>query len=488
MSLSQSLSNRHYKLIFAPKGHKKPFKNPMHDPFRPHKPMHGNLSDCDQLVTPQCIQALYKIPEPPRRVAKGNAIGIFEEGDFYAQEDLNSFFANFTHNRIPNGTHPTLDSVDGGVAPVPVTQAGGESDLDFQLVYPIVYPQEVVLYQVDDIPYATFEVPTQGFGNTFLDALDGSYCNFSAFGETGNAPIDPVYPDPHPGGFKGPLMCGTYKPAKVISVSYGEQEIDLPVNYQKRQCLEFAKLGIQGSSIFFASGDTGVAGVQGDSNAAPNGCLGPKGTIFNPTNPNSCPFITNVGATMIDPGNTPFDPESGAFAFFSNGTFLFTSGGGFSNIYPVPGYQKKAVDTYFKKHNPPYPFYKLLNGFDINKVGNGIYNRIGHGIPDVAANGVFIAAYNRGALRKFGGTSASSPIFAAIVTRINDARLLMGKKSIGFINPALYAHPEILNDITNGTNPGCGTQGFSAVKGWDPVTGLGTPNFPKMLDFFTKLR
>jgi hypothetical protein len=33
----------------------------------------------------------------------------------------------------------------------------------------------------------------------------------------------------------------------------------------------------------------------------------------------------------------------------------------------------------------------------------------------------------------------------------------------------------MLNDITNGTNPGCGTAGFSAARGWDPVTGLGTP-------------
>ena len=37
------------------------------------------------------------------------------------------------------------------------------------------------------------------------------------------------------------------------------------------------------------------------------------------------------------------------------------------------------------------------------------------------------------------------------------------------------------NDITNGTNPGCGTEGFSAQPGWDPVTGVGTPNFPKLL-------
>jgi tripeptidyl-peptidase-1 len=38
------------------------------------------------------------------------------------------------------------------------------------------------------------------------------------------------------------------------------------------------------------------------------------------------------------------------------------------------------------------------------------------------------------------------------------------------------------HDITKGTNPGCGTLGFSASKGWDPVTGLGTPNFTSLVE------
>jgi tripeptidyl-peptidase I len=41
--------------------------------------------------------------------------------------------------------------------------------------------------------------------------------------------------------------------------------------------------------------------------------------------------------------------------------------------------------------------------------------------------------------------------------------------------------------ITTGSNPGCGTNGFAAVKGWDPVTGLGTPDFTKLLDVFMAL-
>jgi len=45
----------------------------------------------------------------------------------------------------------------------------------------------------------------------------------------------------------------------------------------------------------------------------------------------------------------------------------------------------------------------------------------------------------------------------------------------------LYANPSALNDITIGGNQGCGTPGFSSAPGWDPVTGLGTPSFPKLL-------
>lgn len=105
----------------------------------------------------------------------------------------------------------------------------------------------------------------------------------------------------------------------------------------------------------------------------------------------------------------------------------------------------------------------------------------------MAANGDNIALFNAGEFGFEGGTSASTPIFASIVNRINEERLAKGKKTVGFMNPVLYANPQVLNDITNGTNPGCGTVGFSAVKGWDPVTGLGTPNYPKMLELFLSL-
>ncbi|MCJ1310955.1 hypothetical protein MMC25_004624 [Agyrium rufum] len=443
----------------------------------------GDLSTCDVAITPACIKALYQVPEATTAV-KGNSLGIFEEGDYYAQKDLNLFFANFTPN-IPKGTHPKPAFIDGAEAPVPVDEAGGESDLDFELAYPLIYPQTITLYQTDDINVATKpNETTDGGFNTFLDALDGSYCSYCAFGECGDDPVlDPPYPDPFPGGYKGQLQCGVYKPTKVISVSYGGQEYDLPAYYQKRQCNEFMKLGLAGHSIFYASGDDGVAGPPGDDGS--NGCLGYYSKVFSPAWPNSCPYLTNVGATKVYPGRTVYEPESAVVDPIGDPySIAFSSGGGFSNIYDVPSYQASAVASYFKNHDPGYPYYVGNDSFDTN---GGIYNRIGRGYPDVAANGDNIATYNEGDFGLSGGTSASTPIFASIITRINEERALKGKGSVGFVNPTLYKNPSVLNDIKNGSNPGCGTIGFSAVAGWDPVSGLGTPNYPKMKKLFLSL-
>lgn len=67
-----------------------------------------------------------------------------------------------------------------------------------------------------------------------------------------------------------------------------------------------------------------------------------------------------------------------------------------------------------------------------------------------------------------------------MISRINAYRLAAGKSTVGFVNPVLYAHPEIFNDIVVGNNPGCFTDGFSCVPGWDPVTGLGSPMYPEL--------
>lgn len=154
---------------------------------------------------------------------------------------------------------------------------------------------------------------------------------------------------------------------------------------------------------------------------------------------------------------------------------VYFSGGAFSNVFELPSYQSKAVTHFLTEYPPPY--------------SSDIYNNSGHAraYPDVSAIAVNLATVWLGESFGVGGTSASTPIWGSIVTLLNEARISAGKGPIGFINPTLYAHPEALNDITSGSNPGCGTNGFNATPGWDPVTGLGTPNYPKLLELFLNL-
>jgi len=113
--------------------------------------------------------ALYNITRG-NKAAPNNHLGIFEDlGDVYSQTDLNDFFLALAPY-IPQGTHPTLDAIDGAVAPTTVANAGPESDLDFQISYPIIWPQNSVLYQTDDPVYEA-NYTYEGFLNNFLDAI-----------------------------------------------------------------------------------------------------------------------------------------------------------------------------------------------------------------------------------------------------------------------------------------------------------------------------
>ncbi|KAI1295167.1 peptidase S8/S53 domain-containing protein [Xylaria venustula] len=431
---------------------------------------------CGKLITIECLRALYKIPVG-KTAAKGNKIGIAEWADYLYEPDLPTFFKNFTTPQIPLNTKPEFVSIDGGLTAnlTTVSQGSGvEAALDVQTVYSIIHPQEVRYYQVGD----GVNVDSVGTFNIFLDALDESYCTY----EGGDQPyVDPAYPDPNANleGYQGPLQCGGAPKSNVISVSYGQIEGALPEFYQVRQCHEWLKLGLQGVSVIYSSGDSGVANRY--NSGYPNSCLNKdnlfvdnNGTRFSPGFPVNCPYITSVGATTLLGNDT--DSGERAVSVPSTGPAnAYYSGGGFSNIFPVPSYQASAVSHFMKHYAPHY--------------GPNVYNDTGkaRGFPDVAAIGLSVATVWNGSTYGVGGTSASAPIFAGIVTLLNEARIAKGKGPIGFLNPTLYKHPEAFNDITIGNNPGCGTGGFNATPGWDPVTGLGTPNFEKLLPIFLRL-
>mmetsp|Transcript_7266 Transcript_7266/g.7976 ORF Transcript_7266/g.7976 Transcript_7266/m.7976 type:complete len:554 (+) Transcript_7266:29-1690(+) len=230
----------------------------------------------------------------------------------------------------------------------------------------------------------------------------------------------------------------------VHSISYGSQGNYPSAAYRYNTNLGFQKLGLRGISIMFSSGDSGV------------GCKACQ--KFQPNFPASSPYVTSVGATRFLQDGV--GPEGAVEAF--------GSGGGFSPLFPIPSYQKSVVDNFLQtsKKLPKASF----------------FNATGRGTPDVSALGIGFQVIVNGQVNSVGGTSASAPTFSALISLLNEERFVAGKKSLGFLNPWLYqtaaAHSDAFNDITIGNNPsGCCGEGFYCQEGWDPVTGLGTPNF-----------
>jgi len=424
-----------------------------------------NPHDCSQSMTPDCIRALYGVPRGTTNVT-GNALGIFEDQDVYDQTDLDLFYSAFAAF-VPNGTAPLLNSIDGGVGPITSGPASGEPLLDFEVAQPLIYPQAIALFQVDDATLESTGRPVE-FDN-LLDALDGSFC---AFAGGDNATVDQAYPNPIAGGFNGSKACGTFAPPAVLSISWevNEDWFFTPA-YQARQCLEFAKLGLAGTSVVFSSGDAGVSASN---------CANPARGRTTPQFPSGCPFVTSVGGTMLRPGLKSFrDPQAEVAAWDRSASF--SSGGGFSNLFETPAWQKSAVQGYLAGQ-----------AANANRSGAAVmpadaYNASSRGYPDVSAAAVNITTFTNGQVFNNGGTSASAPLFAALVTLVNEERLSAGKKSIGFLNPTLYAHPDMFRDVVSGNNSGCGLAGFQAAKGWDPVTGLGSPRWTRFREVLVGL-
>jgi tripeptidyl-peptidase-1 len=243
-------------------------------------------------------------------------------------------------------------------------------------------------------------------------------------------------------------LAGDDAASLVHSVSYGNDEDQQSSTAYMLSCnTQFMKLGARGISVLFASGDQGVWGREG------------PGSKFHADFPAGSPYITSVGGTDFS-SKDGSGPEVGCR----------DGGGGFSETFAMPDFQSAAVKGYFN------------SGVDLPAAK--YYNASGRGYPDIAANFGAVVPYcvvNKGSEIGVGGTSASSPVVAGIVALLNDVRLKAGKPVLGFLNPFLYQtlaqHPEAFTDITTGENKASGSVGFKASKGWDPVTGVGVPNY-----------
>ncbi|KAH9060369.1 subtilisin-like protein [Lactarius deliciosus] len=230
---------------------------------------------------------------------------------------------------------------------------------------------------------------------------------------------------------------------QTISISYGYEEISTSREDSSYVCDMFAMLGLRGVSVLVSSGNHGIG--RGT-------CVNKDGKVrFIPRFPATCPYVTVVG------GTTDYEPEV-AVKF---------SGGGFSDHFQRPPYQRQAVPTFLE---------------DLGNRHQGLYNDSGRGIPDIAAQSMNLPILFNNREQGQSGTSGATPIVAGIISLLNDQLISTGRGPLGFLNPWLYGRGlAALNDITEGSNSGCDMDGFSAIAGWDPVTGLGTPNFRSMM-------
>jgi subtilase family serine protease len=225
---------------------------------------------------------------------------------------------------------------------------------------------------------------------------------------------------------------------------WGQGAKDLVNSYNS----EYAKSVDRNITLIAASND------WGSNNTVPWGTIsGDFWTLHLPDSylmPQYSPYVTAVGGTALTLSAGRYSSEVG----------WNQSGGGPSNLFPQPQWQK----------------------------GLGVPNNGYRDIPDVALDASCTTPYLfywQSRVRYFCGTSAAAPTLAGIVADIIQA----AGHPVGFLNPLLYSiassDPSAFHDITSGCSVvriGSAVQtGYCASRGWDYVTGLGSPDAIKLL-------
>jgi kumamolisin len=321
----------------------------------------------------------------------GQCIGIIELGGGFRNIDIQNYFKSL------NLPVPTVkaQSVDGGLnKPTNANSDDGEVMLDIEVAGGVAPGAKQVVYFA---------------GNTdkgFIDAVT------TAIHDKVNNP-------------------------SVISISWGSAEVNWTKQALKAFNEAFKAASLLGVTICIASGDQGSSDSVGD---------GKVHVDF----PASSPYVLACGGTKLVAKGNKVSKET-----VWNESTVSAGGGGVSEYFPVPDYQKKAgiqpvsVSTKFK----------------------------GRGVPDVAGDADPTTGYQvlvDGQKLVFGGTSAVAPLMAGLIALLNQKN----KKRAGFVNPRLYATPaKFCRDIIEGDNITTSTKlGYKAAKGWDPCTGWGVMN------------
>jgi kumamolisin len=216
----------------------------------------------------------------------------------------------------------------------------------------------------------------------------------------------------------------------VISISWGSSESQWTGQAMQNFNETFMSAAALGITITVAAGDSGSSDGQTDGRAHVD---------F----PASSPYALACGGTKLLSGSETVWNDLDGWA----------TGGGISDVFPVPDYQKNV---------------SLPASVNSNKIK-------GRGLPDVAANADSATGYNvlvDGQWTVVGGTSAVAPLMAALIALANQKL----KRKVGYIHPKIYnSTARMFKDITAGNNITAKDGGYSAGPGWDACTGLGAP-------------
>ncbi|KAK5577419.1 hypothetical protein RB653_002360 [Dictyostelium firmibasis] len=398
------------------------------------------------IVLPQTIKEYYGIPNH-YQVTHPNATQCVVEFEqqYYSPADLEQFF-----NSVGLPTNVTVNVIGSNDE----TNPGVEASLDIQYLMGVAPNAQTTFWSI--------------------------YANTSA-------EIDDI--------LQWAVAISTQpNPPLVNSLSYGmtEGNVDtyLGNGYMARSETEFAKLAARGLTVVIASGDSGAYDLGGPPMGA-NGCENMRGDW-----PSNSEYVSAVGSIYFTPYSAPICYESVASGgvncqslpigevgvSLDYGT-MWTSGGGFSNFTDRAYYQNDFVTEYLEK----------LQELNVLPPSN-LFNSQGRAYPDFSTVGKNLYVINGGEWLSVDGTSASAPIFAGMVTILNDIRLNKGLPQLGFLNPLFYqiarTNPEAFYDVVVGNNrcglsdssPICCESGYTATTGFDTVSGLGRPDMSVLME------
>jgi kumamolisin len=218
----------------------------------------------------------------------------------------------------------------------------------------------------------------------------------------------------------------TQKPS-VISISWGGPESSWTSASMSAMDAALADAAALGITVCIASGDNGASDGASD---------GANHVDF----PASSPHALACGGTSL---------AASSETVWNDGPAGGATGGGVSTVFALPSYQA---------------------GCSATPIGGGAAALKMRGVPDVAGDADPATGYQvrvDGSDTVIGGTSAVAPLWAGLLARLNGN----AGASLGFLPPRLYATAGVCNDITSGNN-----NGYSASRGWDACTGLGSPH------------